>query len=308
MPQHTFRDISLFVAAYEERSFTAAARRENATQSGVSQHIRKLETGFGVALFERLGGAVVPTPAGDRYYHHCISILRASDEARAQLGEFGPGQSGNLHVGLMPTVTRFCLSGPLIASVRQNPNARINVIEGFSSDLTARVNSSELDFAIVPLAEPQVGLRTTPFATIPEVLACGKRSPLFGRRTLSPGDLNGVSLVVPTERNIRRRMIDGFLREHDVHPHSFLELDSMMGTLDMIRRSDHVSILPVLLLAGELRAPEDHPTLSIARISSADLESRLVVLERSRAAIDPLGRAFCAALKAECDNILSDLR
>ena len=32
----SLRDISIFVAAYEERSFTAAAERENATQSGVS--------------------------------------------------------------------------------------------------------------------------------------------------------------------------------------------------------------------------------------------------------------------------------
>ena len=36
----SFRDIRMFVAAYEERSFTAAAKRENATQSGVSQHMR----------------------------------------------------------------------------------------------------------------------------------------------------------------------------------------------------------------------------------------------------------------------------
>jgi hypothetical protein len=35
-----------FVAAYEERSFTAAAVREDATQLGVSQHIRKLKKAF----------------------------------------------------------------------------------------------------------------------------------------------------------------------------------------------------------------------------------------------------------------------
>ncbi len=39
----SLRDFHLFVAVYEERSFTAAAAREHATQSGVSQHVRKLE-------------------------------------------------------------------------------------------------------------------------------------------------------------------------------------------------------------------------------------------------------------------------
>lgn len=307
MHLHTFRDIALFVAAYEERSFTAAAKRENATQSGVSQHIRKLEDGFGVALFQRLGGTVFPTPAGEKYYQHCINILRASDEANAQIKGHGLGRTGNLLIGLMPTVTRFCLSSPLIASVQQNPNAKITVVEGFSSDLTARVKSSELDFAIVPLADPQIGLRTTSFVTTPEVVACGEQSPLFGRATIDAQDLNSVSLVVPGERNVRRRMIDTFLREHSVRPQRLLELDSMMGTLDILRRSDYVSILPVLLLAGELRMPEQHPTLGIARITTANLETRLVVLERSRGAIDPLGQAFCAALKAECHKILSDI-
>ena len=55
----SLRDIRIFVAAYEERSFTAAAIREHATQSGVSQHIRKLEEGFRVKLFSRDRKSVV---------------------------------------------------------------------------------------------------------------------------------------------------------------------------------------------------------------------------------------------------------
>ena len=69
-------DIRIFVAAYEERSFTAAASREHATQSGVSQHIRKLEEAFGVSLFTRNKRAVVPTLAADAYYERCIQVLR----------------------------------------------------------------------------------------------------------------------------------------------------------------------------------------------------------------------------------------
>ncbi len=61
----SLRSIQVFVATYEERSFTAAARREHATQSGVSQHVRKLEDRLGAKLFSRDRGRVVPTPAGD---------------------------------------------------------------------------------------------------------------------------------------------------------------------------------------------------------------------------------------------------
>jgi DNA-binding transcriptional LysR family regulator len=45
----SLRSIQVFVATYEERSFTAAAKREHATQSGVSQHVRKLEERLGAS-------------------------------------------------------------------------------------------------------------------------------------------------------------------------------------------------------------------------------------------------------------------
>ena len=91
----SFRDIRLFVAAYEERSFTAAAKRENATQSGVSQHIRKLEDSLRVKLFVRDKGRVVPTPAGDSYYRHCIELLHTHAKATTAVRRHGTGLDGN---------------------------------------------------------------------------------------------------------------------------------------------------------------------------------------------------------------------
>jgi hypothetical protein len=48
------REIRMFVAVYEERSFTAAAAREFATQPGASQHVKQIEEALGVQLFDRL--------------------------------------------------------------------------------------------------------------------------------------------------------------------------------------------------------------------------------------------------------------
>jgi LysR family transcriptional regulator, nitrogen assimilation regulatory protein len=90
----SLRDIRIFVAAYEERSFTAAAVREHATQSGVSQHIRKLEEGFRVKLFNREKGQVAPTPAAD----NCIQILRNIESSNNAMRAFA-GISGEVSLG-----------------------------------------------------------------------------------------------------------------------------------------------------------------------------------------------------------------
>jgi LysR family nitrogen assimilation transcriptional regulator len=62
------RQIRAVIAVCEEGSFTRAAERENATQSGISQHVAAVERTLGVQLFERSTGSVTPTPAGLRYY------------------------------------------------------------------------------------------------------------------------------------------------------------------------------------------------------------------------------------------------
>ena len=51
------RQIRAVIAVCEEGSFTRAAERENATQSGISQHVAAVERKLGVKLFERAAGA-----------------------------------------------------------------------------------------------------------------------------------------------------------------------------------------------------------------------------------------------------------
>src|SRR5260370_4806759 len=65
------RQIRAVIAVCEEGSFTRAAARENATQSGISQHVAAVERALKVRLFERSSAGVVPTPAGPRYYRRC---------------------------------------------------------------------------------------------------------------------------------------------------------------------------------------------------------------------------------------------
>src|SRR5690606_29074893 len=96
----SLKRLRLFVAVYEERSFTAAAARENATQSGISQHVYKLEEQLGVKLFTRGTASFLPTPAGNAYYPDCIQLLRAYESANTRLGAcYGRGMEGEIAIG-----------------------------------------------------------------------------------------------------------------------------------------------------------------------------------------------------------------
>ncbi len=59
MSEIALRQIRAIIAVCEEGSFTRTAARENATQSGISQHVAAAERTLGVKLFERTAAGVM---------------------------------------------------------------------------------------------------------------------------------------------------------------------------------------------------------------------------------------------------------
>jgi LysR family transcriptional regulator, nitrogen assimilation regulatory protein len=296
----SLQDIRLFVAAYEERSFTAAARRENVTQSGVSQHVQKLEKRFKISLFKREKGQVEATPAGDQYYRSCLEVLRAHDAATQNMKLFTGGLDGEIAVGLMPTMTRCVLAPALLRCTEAHPNAVLRIVEGYSGALTDMVQSGKLDFAIVPATAGIAGVKNRLLLRTPEVLVGTKAH--TNRRSLEPvraADLSGLRLVVPSRVNTRRHSIETYFTSNGVSIDRLIELDAMLGTLDLVGRSDWVAVLPGIMMASEQEAD----TLAINPLADPPLTLDLTLIEPARRTLSPLAAAFLDILEAEARRI-----
>ena len=66
----SLRQLNSLIAVYEEGSFTAASERENATQSGISQHISAIEKELGIKAkieFSPMQPGDVKKTAADSY-------------------------------------------------------------------------------------------------------------------------------------------------------------------------------------------------------------------------------------------------
>src|SRR3974390_3548741 len=107
------RQVRAVIAVCEEGSFTRAAERENATQSGISQHVAAVERALKARLFERPTTGVVPTPAGLRYYRRCVEAVGLLDTAGEEARSLASFVTGELRIGLMPTFPRAVL-GPVL--------------------------------------------------------------------------------------------------------------------------------------------------------------------------------------------------
>ncbi|SFW98527.1 LysR family transcriptional regulator [Marinospirillum alkaliphilum] len=74
-----------FITLVETGSFTQTARKLEMTQPGVSQHVRKLETYFGLELLERKGKRFDLTEAGRQVYDYALRLFADHEQFRQGL-------------------------------------------------------------------------------------------------------------------------------------------------------------------------------------------------------------------------------
>jgi LysR family tcuABC transcriptional regulator len=251
-PPVTLRQIQAIIAVCEEGSFTRAAARENATQSGLSQHVSAVEKLLGVRLFDRSATGVTPTPAGQRYYRRCIDAIGMLELAKEEARGRADIVSGTLRIGLMPTFTRAALAPTLEHFVLAHPDVQVRVVEAYSGMLTDQVLSDQLDFAIVPAFEGRTGLKSRLILRDREVLISGRGSPFKPLAPVRLSDCAPLKIVAPGPDNIRRRNLEIYVQSHNVAIETMIEMDAMMATFDFVARTDFVTVLPGLICVNDI--------------------------------------------------------
>jgi DNA-binding transcriptional LysR family regulator len=86
-----------FCQLVEIGHFTRTAKRLHMTQSGVSQHISKLEEQLGLALLDRQGRQFSLTDAGERLYAEARVIIESLSNLEQRVGE-DPAYEGEVRV------------------------------------------------------------------------------------------------------------------------------------------------------------------------------------------------------------------
>jgi LysR family transcriptional regulator, nitrogen assimilation regulatory protein len=300
MAEIALRQIRAVIAVCEEGSFTRAAVRENSTQSGISQHVAAVEQSFGIKLFERSASGVKPTPAGWRYYKRCIDavsqIASANDEVRA----FASRVSGDLRVGLMPTLTRAVLTPTLDTFVRRYPDVRMHIVEGYSATLTEMVRNGDLDFAVVPATEGRVGLKTRLIAREREMLVSNVSRGLKPFAPIRLKDCGPLKILLPGRANARRRNIEVYFETHGIEVEAVIEMDAMIGTMQFVRLTDWVAILSGLICYADIGRDTGRV---ISPIEDPPLIAEFVVISPARRMLSTQAELFLEIFEAEIARI-----
>jgi LysR family transcriptional regulator, nitrogen assimilation regulatory protein len=294
----TLRQVIAFVAVCEEASFSRAAARERATQSGISQHVAALESALGAKLVERTGAGVHPTEIGLRFYRRCIEAVGALETGVDEVRSLARKVTGELRVGLMPTFTRAALAATLRDFVRDYPDVGIHIVEMYSARLPELILSEQLDLAIVPANHGRIGIRSKLLTRDCEVVLSG---PMSGFKQLTPlrlADVGPLKLVVPSQNNMRRSNLDIYFETQGVKIAKIIEMEGMIATLEFVSSSDYVTILPRIICVDDIARGQ----LTINPLDPP-LYSDFVLIEPARRTTTIQAQYFLERLSLELQRI-----
>jgi DNA-binding transcriptional LysR family regulator len=296
------QQLKYFAAVFENGSFSAAADKVNATQSGLSMHVSQIEKRYDISLFTRTSSGVTPTEAGRAFYEDAVKVLAAARLAEDRLRTLSKTVVGHVQVGLMPTFTRAVMPSVVLRFSKEYPNVRLSISEAYSSVLGQEVAEGNLDFAVVPtLLEASDVLVTRPMGQDRECLVCSPDRALpISDGVVRLRDMGPMKLVVPGRSNARRQSIEHYLMINDIEVSEFLELDTMHGTLGIVANSEWVTILPGILCLPDL----DGDRRKVAPLADPPLTVDYARIEPAKRPLSTAAQAFADILQEELNSAL----
>jgi LysR family transcriptional regulator, hydrogen peroxide-inducible genes activator len=280
----TIKQLQYLVALHDHGHFGKAAEVCYVTQSSLSAGIRELETLIGVTLVERTRRVVRFTALGERIVEKARRVLREADELGAMVHAASKPLTGELRMGVIPTIAPFLLPRILPKLRTDWPDLKLYLREETSGAACESLSRGHVDCVLLAL----------PYA-------CGdiEFEPLFDDRLYvafpaqeaPPGD------ATPDDIDATRFLLleDGHcLRDHALSACNRPELRAeatMVGTslhtlVQMVENGLGVTMLPKMAIdAGIL----EH-TKIIARPLSAENPSRKIALLWRKAS--PRGKEF----------------
>lgn len=193
------RQLSAFIAVFEERNITSAAQRLFTSQPTLSVTIRQLEEALGTTLFQRLPRGVDVTDDARTLYPQARRLLA---EAHALSNQFRQRNDRlALDIGVEGDIASSHLEAFLALAYQVVPNLLLTLQEGCSGD--ARLSVEEdccEDELFLPLWEE------------PFVLAMPARHPLAEQATLDEADLANVQWITCPSHPSHQRLMELYNR------------------------------------------------------------------------------------------------
>lgn len=250
----TLRQLRHFLSLAEHCHFSRAAEACLLTQSSLSASIKELETVLGAVLFERTKRSVMLTPLGREMVGLAKGVTAQMENLADAVKGAGEPLSGDLRMGVIPTISPFLLPRVLPGLREAYPDLQLYLREEQTAPLQRQLADGDLDLVLMAVPYETEKLETFTFATDPFLMVFPRGHDMAKFKTLTPARVKNDSLLVLEEGNCLTDQILNMGALFERVDRSQFQASSLHTLVQMVDNGLGVTVLPKMAIdAGILR-------------------------------------------------------
>lgn len=247
----TLIQLEYLIAVDTYRQLTVAAEKSFISQPALSMQLLKLEEELGAKLFDRSRQPVVPTEIGRAVIDQARVVVQESRRITDIVQRAKDEVTGELRVGIIPTLAPYLLPLFLAPFLQNYPAIRLSVREVTTDTLLQLLRSEQLDvgIAVTPLSDDNFAERRLFYEEF-VVYVAGQDS-LTAKQYILPDDIDPDQLWLLEEGHCMRSQIMNLceLRKRRVEWRNFqYQAGSIEALKRMVERYGGLTILPELAI------------------------------------------------------------
>jgi LysR family nitrogen assimilation transcriptional regulator len=207
-------------------------------------------------------------------------------------------------MGLPPSLSRL-ITVPLCQAFKQKlPGAQLTLTEGFSLQMYESLRSGRLDMAVLynPSHSPELetaDLHEESLMLIGSPTSARKHG-LKAKGALSLGQVADLPLILPSQPNAFRLLIDSEMLKIQKRPQVVLEVDGLNAILELVRVGMGFAVLPPYTLSGQ----NPGEAFSLHRIGPPKLMSQLKLVWSAKRQLTSTHQAAIEITRARVSEAL----
>lgn len=221
----------------------------------------RLEADLGVRLFERDGRRLRPTAYAALFLPHARTIAAETDRFRAELGDMLGGRKGQLRIGVGPSAAADVVARAALALAADRPGIKLRILAGLQQSMAEDLMLGKLDMfvALRQNDRPNPLIHEEELGPVHYRVVAGQAHPLAGKSQrqgrLPLARLADARWVLGANIGAVDASIDAAFRTAGLPPpQPAMETTSVLFTLAALDGGQHLSILPEMLVAPDLRS------------------------------------------------------
>lgn len=185
-------DWNLFRQFYEivqAGSVSAAARKLNTHQPGLSTALKRLEDQIGATLCRRTAKGIELTPAGKAVMQQAADVVEAIRMVPHLAAQASKRIEGELRIAMISDIVSPEFDDALSSVMRRHSDVKVSIdIHNWRSVLDA-ISAGPSDIGVTYESDAQPNLNYEPFVRETQQLYCGRWHPLYGHTVRNPATL-----------------------------------------------------------------------------------------------------------------------